>query len=475
MKANQLLTERRAIFGASLALLATTLTFSPAQAKTVNVNSGPLINGLFARIVCPNIAAQAKGTWTGEYDKKRQTCEVNIPDPVVNQIKPAKRPPLKAPVQLLNIDAGQIWTQKHAEQHCKQLAKQNKGRWTGNWSEKTDTKPSYCQIEVIIPPKPKPTHKLMDIDAGRIWSQEHANQRCNALAKINKGQWTGKFSTINHKSTCELKVALRPPKPKPTHKMVNIAAGRIWSKAHAEQRCNALARINKGQWTGKHTTTNNKSSCELKVAINHTATTSPPKPPKANRKIRNVSAGRLMNQRRAEKKCRRIAEEANATWTGNWNMSNGEQQGTCEVRFADMPTSQQPATPGSIVREANAGPIWDQAQANRKCPLVAANNKGQWTGNWRKVGENNMAVCQIRIDAATGGTNPVVRSETTYIPLPKPVAPASNVREIFAGPIWDQAQANKKCQLIAANNKGVWTGKWRKTGPNHNSLCSIRF
>ena len=132
--------------------------------------------------------------------------------------------------------------------------------------------------------------------------------------------------------------------------------------------------------------------------------------------------------------------------------------------------------PTTVVKEANAGPIWDQAHANRKCPLIAKNNKGQWTGNWRKVGANNMSVCQIRVDTAAATQKPAVNSETTtYVPLPKPAAPASNVREIFAGPIWDQAQANKKCQLIAANNKGVWTGKWRKTGPNHNSLCSVRF
>ncbi|PWQ99864.1 hypothetical protein DKW60_04995 [Leucothrix pacifica] len=29
--------------------------------------------------------------------------------------------------------------------------------------------------------------------------------------------------------------------------------------------------------------------------------------------------------------------------------------------------------------------------------------------------------------------------------------------------------------MIAANNKGTWTGAWRKTGPDHSSLCSVRF
>ena len=483
---NHSLTARRAVLGASLTMLAATLAFSSAQAKTVNVNSGPIINGLFARIVCPNVAAQAGGTWTGEYDRKRQTCEINVPDPVRNQTKPAKRPPLKPPVKLLNIDAGFLRNQVQAGQRCNELAKANNGRWTGNWSERTADKPSYCQVEVLIRPEPNPTHKMLNVDAGRIWSQEHANQRCNALAKINKGQWTGKFSTVNHKSSCEVKVALVPPKPKPTHKMVNIDAGRIWSKQHADHRCKALAKNNKGQWTGKYATKNNRSSCQIKVAIKQAAPAPVVKPQpvpqptrRINRRTRMVSAGRLNEQRRANRRCKRIAEEANGTWTGQWRKSNDQQEGACEIRFAGKAKQpQQEAAPTTVVKDADAGPIWDQAHANRKCPLIAKNNKGQWTGNWRKVGANNQSVCQIRVDVAADDAKPVVQSETTtYVPLPKPkpAAPANNVREIFAGPIWDQKQANSKCQLIAANNKGVWTGDWRKTGPNHNSLCSVRF
>jgi len=276
-------------------------------------------------------------------------------------------------------------------------------------------------------------------------------------------------------------MALVPPKPKPTHKMITVNTGRVWSKQHANQRCAELAKANKGQWTGKSTSKNNQYSCELKVSINHTPVVQKPeKPRRAGARVREVSAGNIPNQRRANRKCKRIAEEANGTWTGQWRKSNDQQQGACEVRFErkvqqQQAQQQQPATPTTIVKEVNAGPIWDQNQANTKCPLIASKNNGDWTGNWRKVGSNNVSVCQIRVD--TAGKSPVVKSQTTYVPLPKPkpAAPASNVREIFAGPIWDQAQANQKCQLVAANNKGVWTGKWRKTGPNHNSLCSVRF
>ena len=468
-QSNRLLTAKKAVIGVSLSLLTASFTFSTAQAKTVNVNSGPIINGLFAHIVCPIIAEEARGRWTGEYDRKRQTCEVDIPELI--QKEPIKRAPLKAPFKLLNIDAGNIWSQQHADQKCKMIAKNNKGHWTGNWSEKTSTKSSFCQIEILIPPTSKLTHRFDNIDAGRIWSQAHANQRCAALAKINKGQWTGKFTTVNHKSSCEVKVSLSPPKPQPTHKLVNLDVGQIWSKPHANQVCAELATKNNGEWTGKYTSQNNKANCEIKVSINHTVPALTPV--RQARNTREISAGKLDSQWRADRKCKRIAEQANGAWTGNWRKSTNQQQGACEVKLTKTKKQQPVTVPTSIVKEADAGPIWDQDHANRKCPLIAKNNKGQWTGNWRKVDANNMSVCQIRVNTATGAATPAVESETTYVPLP--AAPASNVREVFAGPIWDQKQANSKCQLIAANNKGVWTGKWRKTGPNHNSLCSVRF
>ncbi len=47
-------------------------------------------------------------------------------------------------------------------------------------------------------------------------------------------------------------------------------------------------------------------------------------------------------------------------------------------------------------------------------------------------------------------------------------------REVHVGGIWDQAQAAKKCSLAATNNKGTWTGKWRKISTT-NAVCEIEF
>jgi hypothetical protein len=47
-------------------------------------------------------------------------------------------------------------------------------------------------------------------------------------------------------------------------------------------------------------------------------------------------------------------------------------------------------------RDVNAGPIWNQRDAESKCPAVAAAQGGQWTGQWRTTVKGKMSVCEIR-------------------------------------------------------------------------------
>jgi len=47
-------------------------------------------------------------------------------------------------------------------------------------------------------------------------------------------------------------------------------------------------------------------------------------------------------------------------------------------------------------RDVNAGPIWNQRDAESKCPAVAAAQGGQWTGQWRTKVKGKMSVCEIR-------------------------------------------------------------------------------
>jgi hypothetical protein len=54
-----------------------------------------------------------------------------------------------------------------------------------------------------------------------------------------------------------------------------------------------------------------------------------------------------------------------------------------------------PPPPPPRGRPVNAGPIWNQADANLKCPVVGHAVGGRWTGGWWTVRNGEMSVCEI--------------------------------------------------------------------------------
>lgn len=60
--------------------------------------------------------------------------------------------------------------------------------------------------------------------------------------------------------------------------------------------------------------------------------------------------------------------------------------------YRPVPT---PPPPVLQVRNVNAGPIWNQQDAQVKCPVVAYAVGGRWTGGWRTTREGQMSVCEI--------------------------------------------------------------------------------
>lgn len=48
---------------------------------------------------------------------------------------------------------------------------------------------------------------------------------------------------------------------------------------------------------------------------------------------------------------------------------------------------------GAAARDYPAGPIWNQADAQRKCPAVCARAGRTWDGNWRTTEFGRMSVC----------------------------------------------------------------------------------
>ena len=105
--------------------------------------------------------------------------------------------------------------------------------------------------------------------------------------------------------------------------------------------------------------------------------------------------------------------------------------------------------------EVEAGPIWSQADAERKCPEVAKAQGGVWTGAWRTTVPGQMSVCQLRFSSSRGNK---------YV-----------IEAIEAGPIGSQMDAERKCPEVAKANGGEWTGQWRTTVWGRMSVCEVRL
>jgi len=60
-----------------------------------------------------------------------------------------------------------------------------------------------------------------------------------------------------------------------------------------------------------------------------------------------------------------------------------------------QPVAPPPPPPPPRTRAVNAGPIWNQADAAVKCPVVGHAVGGRWTGGWWTVRNGEMSVCEI--------------------------------------------------------------------------------
>lgn len=95
----------------------------------------------------------------------------------------------------------------------------------------------------------------------------------------------------------------------------------------------------------------------------------------------------------------------------------------------------------------DAGPIWNQQDADKKCPGVCSKVDGDWTGQWWTTVPGEMSVCQCSV-----------------------CEPCKSKNE-NAGPIWNQQDADKKCPEVCQKNNGSWNGQWWTTEPGKMSVC----
>lgn len=222
----------------------------------------------------------------------------------------------------------------------------------------------------------------------------------------------------------------------------NIETRFIWTQSEAEERCPRVAAEAHGRWTGQWriSVPGQTSFCEVTDIVDpsHGALGPPPGPPSV---VQDVEAGPIWNQADAEDKCPRVAAAANGRWTGQWRTLSTGGTSVCQVARPQPPSA-------SDARRVEAGPIWNQDDAGKKCPVAAAAVHGRWTGQWVTTEQGRMSVCEV------AG------------PPPRP-------REVDAGPIWNQADAELKCPVAAFAVHGRWTGQWRTTREGRASVCQV--
>lgn len=219
----------------------------------------------------------------------------------------------------------------------------------------------------------------------------------------------------------------------PSDERRSIETTFIWTQSEAEEKCTRVASEAYGRWTGQWRIVEpgQKSSCEV---------TDFAPPPESQ--TRSVEAGPIWNQTDAEVKCRAVAEQEGGEWTGQWRTVTLGRMSVCEIAIAAPRMTPWPSY-------VEAGPIWGQEDAETKCPVVAAAVRGSWSGEWVTTIEGQMSVCAI----------------TDMLP-PEP-------RVVDAGPIWNQTDANLKCPVAAIAVQGRWTGHWRTTRPGEASVCEV--
>lgn len=104
------------------------------------------------------------------------------------------------------------------------------------------------------------------------------------------------------------------------------------------------------------------------------------------------------------------------------------------------------------------GPIWNNDDAKKKCPIICATYNGQWNGQWKTIVEGKMSVCGCTMDTEHPGTQKLKLN-------------------ILAGPIWNNDDAKEKCPIICAAHGGKWTGAWHTPDETWGtmSVCECEF
>ncbi|MEZ5477446.1 MAG: mannan-binding lectin [Thiolinea sp.] len=149
-----------------------------------------------------------------------------------------------AMAQIKPVEAGVIWSDLDARQKCPAIAKQNKGRWTLKWWTAGSANMAVCEVDILV----------RGVNAGTVSNQNDVNTNCPRVAQQQRARWTKQWSRQGSTLICELDFTLR-----------ELDAGFIATQNQAQQKCQALAQQHKALWTGRWQTTQpgQMSVCQL--------------------------------------------------------------------------------------------------------------------------------------------------------------------------------------------------------------------
>ncbi|MDD5232209.1 MAG: mannan-binding lectin [Syntrophales bacterium] len=96
----------------------------------------------------------------------------------------------------------------------------------------------------------------------------------------------------------------------------------------------------------------------------------------------NIRSGPISNDQDARTKCPDTCKWYGG-WNGKWSVKTEGQMAWCDCNNPPQ---------GNGQNDKNAGPIWNQIDANKKCPGVCK-WYGGWNGNWLTTTPGQMSVC----------------------------------------------------------------------------------
>ncbi|MBQ0787862.1 MAG: mannan-binding lectin [Oceanihabitans sp.] len=102
------------------------------------------------------------------------------------------------------------------------------------------------------------------------------------------------------------------------------------------------------------------------------------------------------------------------------------------------------------------GPIWNDEDAKEKAPRIAAAHQGKWNGQWTTTNPNEMSVVGVELQVENTGANHFIT-------------------DVLAGPLWNDADAQKYGPAIAASYGAEFTGQWKTIKEGVMSVIGVKF